>query len=155
MPHTYAEKMKRLIPTIFYIGLIGWGVSLWIIVLSHADLLSIGRDRAFAIITNLVFLFTTSGGILWAATKAKMLLTPMIVGFGLWIMAFLGFGFWPYTLGLFGAPSEAKIREAAQANGYSEEWIEKAIHGPAVSAATGYMVDVYQWVLLFDVRQPR
>ena len=61
----------------------------------------------------------------------------------------------PYALGLFGALSEERIREAAQANGYSDEWIDKVIHGPAVSAATSYMVDVYQWELFSEVKHPQ
>ena len=48
--------MKKLIPTIFFFGLVAWGVSLWIVVLGHADLVSIGRDRNFAVTTNSIFL---------------------------------------------------------------------------------------------------
>lgn len=147
--------MKKLIPAIFFLGLIAWGVSLWIIVLGHADLISLGRERGFAVGTSSIFLATTVGGLLWAVGKARILLTPMMIVSGLWIMAFFAFGFSPYVVGLFGAPSEERIRETAQANGYSEEWIEKALHGPAMSSATDYMVDVYQWELFAEVKQPQ
>lgn len=147
--------MKKLIPRVFFLGLVAWGVSLWIVVLGHADLISIGRGRGFAGTTNSIFVITTAGGLFWAASKARNLLTPMIIVLGLWIMAFFAFGFSPYVMGLFGAPSEQKIRKTAEANGYSKDWIEKALHGPAVSAATSYMVDAYQWELLAEVRRPQ
>jgi len=124
-------------------------------VLGHADLISIGRDRSFAVTTNSIFLITTSGGLLWATAKARVLLTPMIIVLGIWIMAFFAFGFSPYVMGLFGAPSEQKIRKTAEANEYSKDWIEKALRGPAVSAATSYMVDTYQWELLAEVKHPQ
>jgi hypothetical protein len=147
--------MKKWIPTIFFLGLIAWGASLWIVALGHADPIAIGRDRSFGITMNLISLVTTIGGLLWAVAKARVLLIPMTIAVGVWIKAFLVFGFLPYVTGLFGAPSEEKIRATAEANGYSNEWIEKALCGPAMSAATEYMVDVYQWELLAEVKQPQ
>lgn len=149
------RKMKTLIPILFFVGLVAWGVSFGVIVLGHADLLPIGRDRTFGVATSLMFLITSIGGIFWAAAKSRILLTQMIIAFGIWMMAFFAFGIWPYALGMFGAPSEERIRQTAQANGYSDGWIEKALHGPARSAATSYMVDVYRWELLSEVKLPQ
>lgn len=61
----------------------------------------------------------------------------------------------PFLLGLFGRPSDEAIRQRASANGYSLEWIEKALHGPAISAASPYMVDVYLWELRAEVGVPK
>ena len=144
--------MRKTIPYIFFSGLIAWFISFWVIALGHADLISIGRERVFGITVNIMFLFSTLGGIFWAIAKAKRLLTPMIIASGLWVAVCLSFGFLPYILGLFGAPSEDKIIENAIVNGYSQDWITKALNGPVVSASTSYMVDVYQWQLLAEVK---
>jgi hypothetical protein len=115
------KKMKRLVPTIFFVGLIAWGMSFWVIVLGHADIVSVGRDRTFGIATSMMFLTTSVGGLLWATARARGLLLPMVIALGLWTLVFFAFGFLPYALGMFGAPTEERIRQIAQANGYSEE----------------------------------
>lgn len=136
----------------FFAGLIAWGASLGTIVLAHGDLSPFGRDRGFAVTTSSIFLGTTVGGLLWAAIKGRALLTPMVVALGIWIAFFFACGLPPYILGIFGAPAEMTLRKTGQANGYSDEWIEKALLGPAMSAASGYMVDVYLWELLAEIR---
>lgn len=131
----------------------GWATALLLTALAHADLPLWGRDRHLLSISSGVFGLTTLGGWVWAVLCARRLFWPMFFAGLLWLGVILGGGR-DFFLGLTGPPSIDVIRMTAVRNGYPEEWIEKSLHGPAVSAASDYMVDVYLWELLSEVRVP-
>ena len=146
--------MNKLMPCLFFGGLVAWVAALLVTALAHSDLPLWGRSRYFPLITSMLFFSTTVCGIVWAARNSKLLLTPMVITVVWWSVAGYGIGGRTLIPAMFGPPSEERIREIAQANGYPEDWTEKALHGPAMSAASSYMVDAYLWGLLSEVRTP-
>ncbi|WP_269541593.1 hypothetical protein [Cerasicoccus fimbriatus] len=119
--------------------------------MAHADLFLFGKTLVFSVILNLLFFGATLVTSIWAFRQKKKTWLPVLLPITIWLVLAVILGLPAYILAFFGSPSTESIQAAAKIKEIDPEWIDKAVLGPPVSAATPYQHDAYTWSLYLEV----